>query len=223
MSKQQYRNDNFKIVTEIQKFDISIYQIFKACDKRLRQTVLARICDMSEELLYMTDRANRKFESGSAERIKSQKATIELAERVDLFIPIVCKVCQAGTDNESDLRLRMSRIRDMLNNWLTSDIKKQNDRLRNRYMKLQQEYFKNEKVIHKIAEICRKKEIPNPERYMEAGSEALSKRRYLTAEIEKVKAEFDRSTKELDERTRSDNYTLLDQVIKELRKAGEDI
>ena len=58
---------------------------------------------------------------------------------------------------------------------------------------------------------------------MEAGSEALSKRRYLTAEIEKVKAEFDRSTKELDERTRSDNYTLLDQVIKELRKAGEDI
>ena len=58
---------------------------------------------------------------------------------------------------------------------------------------------------------------------MEAGSEALSKRRYLTTEIEKVKAEFDRSTKELDERTRSDNYTLLDQVIKELRKAGEDI
>ena len=48
MSKQQYRNDDFKIVTEIQKFDISLYQIFKACDKRLRQTVLARICDMSE-------------------------------------------------------------------------------------------------------------------------------------------------------------------------------
>ena len=27
MSKQQYRNDDFKIVTEIQKFDISLYQI----------------------------------------------------------------------------------------------------------------------------------------------------------------------------------------------------
>lgn len=213
----KYKKHEFRLTADCGRFLYALCEALKNAGRQYGDGIVMDIRTKAEDMMFLIDRANR-MKAGSIPRLQSQYKAIAVRDEIQLLLDPACRLAEAGIKKQGQLERMIEDIKQPLQNWYISDLKRRAEYAEHTYRKTVKSYeqaAEDEKAVKNYSD-----EHPS-ERITEALDMAQSVTRVRYRQMTDAQQELDKAQMNLYSKMTKD-YTLLADVLKKIEEEKAD-
>lgn len=203
-------NEPFRLSEQASTFYQNIFLYFKGADKFYRATIVNKLVDDAENIMYLIADTNRLLYAGTMPRIRRQEKALETCDRIRVRLHDCCQICLVSKFNENILTQSLDCLGSAIRNWYISDLKRRAGQLEIAVNDKRHKLAAAEAAYNEVTEY--KKTCDNDVVEM-ACTEAEMLVKQCKDELESLEAECKEAVGKLYDEPITSDYTALGKVL----------